>query len=377
MCRKWKSVFALGLAMLIGCLMPMDTILAAEEEPEAAQMISEDSVSGDEAILDDENFSDEVNEEDNEDIEDEVYEKNDDEIGDEEYTDDDNASAEAYVEDVNADDEVQADNEGIAVMSETEGAEAGGVEAPASVTEPVINITWQGQGCTYSLDDEIEYKYVNNRDQAIACSVSQGSFYYYLDKGTGATIKAKGIGDISSWTEVSSSSESIPFEKDEDAIYVLYVKAEADGQTIYARSGGIVVDTKAPAVSPLVEGGTYAEGTAFWVSDPNLDLESVTVNEKPVTPASDKSYQVSANGTSCVIKAKDKAGNEMTCSITVSGKDLEANGIISASGIYSLKAGTSYQLAAGKWQVGGDKSVYLGSSTFYVKTSGDYTFTKR
>lgn len=293
MYKKWKSVAALGMAVLIGCTMPVSTMMAAaEENPEA-----EDT------------------------------------------------------------------------------------ETQANTAEPVIVIKWQGESCiTYNLNDEIDYKYINNRDQAFECSASQDgqpiSFSYYLDKTEGTTIKAKGIGEITSWTEGSPSSMRIPFEKDKDAIYVLYVKAEAGGQTTYARSKGIVVDTIAPGVTKLVDGGTYPEGTTFQVSETNL--ESVKVNEVLVNPESDGSYRVSANGTStsCVVKVKDKAGNETTYSITIS-KDPAEDGIISKSGTYSLKANVKYQLGEGQWQAGGDKSVYSGGSTFYVKEDGDYKFTKR
>lgn len=353
-------------------------IVVAEENPEVSQDIGVDSDSNDDAvdddgaILDGENTGDEVN------VDDGIID--DDNVGDETDADEDentsnevNEDGENADDDINADEDEYADDEmdigdyGIALMSEA-----------GDTVAPVITITLQGQDYTCSLGGEIVYKYVNNHDLAFECSADQetAKLSYCLDAFTGTIAEAKGAEQIDSWTEASSSSTRIPLSADKS--YVLYVKAVgADGQTTYARSGGIVVDTTPPNVSNLVNGGTYAEGTVFWVRDDHLDLESVTVNEKPVTPAPDGSYQVSANGTSCVIKAKDKAGNEMTCSITVSGKDLAENGVISANGIYSLKAGTSYELAGGEWQVGGDKSVYSGNSNFYVKDDRDYTFTKR
>lgn len=57
MCRKWKMVSALSMAVLIGCLMPMGTMLAAEENAEAAQVVNADSVSGDDMNDDDENIT--------------------------------------------------------------------------------------------------------------------------------------------------------------------------------------------------------------------------------------------------------------------------------------------------------------------------------
>ena len=350
MYKKWKSVAALGMAVLIGCMMPVDTmIVAAEENPEAAQEIEVDSVSDEEAILDGENAGDEIS-----------------------------ADEAEYV-----DEEVNTDNSGIAVMAETEETEeteeskAGDIETQASAAAPVIEIKWQGQSYICSLGGKIDFVYDNNGGQAFECSASQAVLLFYCLEKVDANAEAKGDVQMDSliWQSAQPSLERIPLS--DDAHYVLYVKAEGtDRQTTYARSGGVVVDTIAPGVTKLVDGGTYPEGTTFQVSEANL--ESVKVNEVLVNPESDGSYRLSANGTStsCVVRVRDKAGNETTYSITIS-KDPSEDGIISENGTYSLKANVKYQLGAGKWQVSGDKSVYSGGSTFYVKKDGDYTFTKR
>ena len=348
MYKKWKSVAALGMAVLIGCMTPVSTMMvAAEDSQEDVQEREMNSVSDDEDILDDEN------------------------AGDEEKVDDENVGDE-----VNVDEEVNTDNNDIVVMEEAEGSEAGDAEDPAGAAAPVIEIKWQGQSYVYSLGGKIDFIYVNNGGQAFECSASQAvSLSYCLEK-VDANAEAKGDVQMDSltWQSAQPSLERIPLS--DDAHYVLYVKAEADGQTAYARSGGIVVDTIAPGVTKLVDGGIYPEGTTFQVSEANL--ESVIVNEVLVNPESDGSYRVSANGTStsCVVRVRDKAGNETTYSITIS-KDPAEEGIISENGTYPLKANVKYQLGAGQWQVSGDKSVYSGSSTFYVSKDGDYTFTKR
>ncbi|MDE7232080.1 MAG: hypothetical protein K2N37_03285 [Lachnospiraceae bacterium] len=388
--RKWKSVAALGMAVLLGCLMPMNTMLAAEEDTEAVQEMEMDSVSDIDEVSDDEAVSDDGERGDGEENSD-AENTGDEEDADAENTDDENTGDEADAEDGNVDDAGNVEDEivdeepvtdmdgnvSMAVMSANEEPEAGGVEVYANTVAPVISIKWQGKSSCYGLGGKIDYKYVNNQDQAFECSVSQAdSFSYSLEKVAGASdAKGEEQMDSLSWTEAGSLAERIPLS--DNAKYVLYVKAVgADGKTTYARSGGIVVDTVKPAVSPLIEGKAYAEGTAFWVRDDNL--ESVKVNEKLVTPASDGSYRVSANGTStsCVIRAKDKAGNETTCSITVAGKEMGKDDVISENGIYSLKPGVPYQLAAGKWKINGDSTVYQGGGTFYVITDGHYRFTK-
>lgn len=368
--RKWKSVAALGMAVLLGCLMPMNTMLAAEDDTEAVQEMEADSVSDADEVSEDEVISD-----DNESVDDEVS-------AEEESVDDENAVDEANVEDENVVDEADADNEGndgIGVMTLMEEPQAGDIEVQTAAA-PVINITWNnGESSKYDLGGQIDYKYVNNKDQAFVCSASQDgqevSLFYCLEKAANTTAKGEEQMGSLSWTEASSSSERILLS--DDAKYVLYVKAVgADGQTAYARSGGVVVDTIPPAVTKLVDGGTYPEGTTFQVTDTNL--ESVYVNGVDVTAGWGAVYQVKANGTStsCVIKAKDKAGNETTYSVNVS-KDPAEDGVISTSGIYSLKTGTSYRLTAGTWQVNSDSTVYQGGRNFYVTAAGDYSFTKR
>ncbi len=357
--RKWKKVSALGLAVLLGCLMPMSTMLAAEDDTEVVRDIEADSDSDADVASDAETITDD-----------------DESIGDEVDTDDESAGDEVDADDENTGDEADADNdgnEGIEVMSETEEPEAGDIEVQENTAAPVIDITLNGDSCKVDgLSGDIDYKYTNSSDPMLAWSASQNGteimLYYYLDDNPGDKAK-----DDIAWSEKCSSMQ---WTLSSNKTYVLYVKAVgADGQTTYARSCGIVVDTVAPKIVGVEDGNTYPAGTTFTVEDANLDV--VMVNESPVTPEADGSYQVKANGTNCMIRAKDKAGNEKTCSITVLGEEPTENTVISASGTYSLKTGTSYQLATGKWQVGGDSTVYQGGRTFYVKSAGDYSFTKQ
>lgn len=329
--KKWKSVAALGMAALLGCLMPMGTMLAAEEDTEAVQESEADSVSD---------------------------------------------TDEGYDGEVNVDENEITGDEGIEVMSEAEDTEAAG-NNNASVIDITLN---DGVSCKVDgLGGKIDFKYVNHLGERFDVSVSPDdknvSLYYYLNEVDDITADAKNEEQMASLWPDGSSSPTI-FGLSENKNYVLYVKAVGkDGQITYARSCGIVVDTIAPKIVGLEEGKAYPEGTTFEVEEANLD--SVLVNEKPVSPDSDGNYQVSANGTSCVIRVKDKAGNEKTCSITVTARTPNANGVISVNGTYALKADIAYQLAEGSWQVSGDGTVYQGGNTFYVKKDGDYRFTKR
>ncbi len=384
MYKKWKSIAALSMAALLGCMMPMGTMLAAEGDTENVQEIDEDSASdtdnvygGESNIDEDENACDEANAEN-------AHAGGDAGADDENPDDEINAVADvdnavtAYEESVNDEADTYNDaDEGVGDIPETGVSETGDSENSESLPAPVINITFNGQSCKVDgLGGKIDYIYVNNSNQMLEFSASQGeknlTIYYYLDEFDDMTDSAKEEEQLT-WEGPSSS---MAYVLSHDKKYVLYARAKGtDGQITYARSCGIVVDTIAPEIVGIVEGNTYPEGTAFKVNDANL--ESVKVNETIVTPESDGSYLVSANGTSCVIRAKDKAGNEKICSITVTAKNPAEDGVISENGTYTLQAGTSYKLAEGKWQVDGDSTIYQGGSAFYVKTDGDYSFTKR
>ena len=382
--RKWKSVAALGMAVLLGCLVPVNTMLAAEEDTEAVQEMEADSVSDDEAISDDDES---VDEEENADDETGV----DEETADDESAEDENAGDEADAEDENVDDEADTEDENVideadtdiegsadaAAMSAAEEPEAGGIEVQASTAAPVISIKWNGQKCIYDLGGKIDYKYVKDPDQKLELSATQDNnpvtFYYYIDNNPGPTAMEA---DQVNWSGAVSSLSTVAEMLSSNKTYVVYVKAESDGQTVYARSCGIVVDTEAPKVTGVTDGGTCSEGTIFHVEDPNL--ESVKVNGKSLTLASDGNYQVTAYGTSCEIKAKDKAGNETVCKVNVSGgRELATGDVITVNGTYSLKAGVPYKLSAGEWRIAGDSTIYKGGNTFYVMISDNYKFTKR
>ncbi|RKI79059.1 hypothetical protein D7V83_16045 [bacterium 0.1xD8-71] len=385
MCRNWKKMSALGLAVLLGCMLPMGTMLAAEEDAGTVQEtginsdFDGDEIRDGETILEDEKDTEE-GKDDNENLPDQ-----DNPDQNEEDADDGEAAEEADAdEEENDGDEVNCDqNEEESDVTEItpqikQNVSAKAAETRASVGAPEIVITSGGQSQTFELGGEITYEYVNHTGRSFDVAVSrdgqQVSFSYYLKKDSGKeALEEEQMDDSLTWVEAVSSPASVLLS--DNGSYVLYVKAEEDGNVVYKRSGGIVVDIQAPQVIDLVDGNTYPEGTIFQIKDANL--ESVIINDQSVALSEDGKYQVTAKGnsTSCVIKAKDKAGNETSCSISVSGKNPAGN-TISQSGIYSLKAGTAYQLAGGIWSVGGSRTVYQGGSSFYVKADGDYAFWK-
>lgn len=264
---------------------------------------------------------------------------------------------------------------------------------------PVIELKYQGQNLTHALAGAIEYgTYINNRDQRVSISVSQGTLTalsYYLDN-SGSNESKSEAGLSSLWQSAANLYyQEVPLSQ--DGKYVLYVKATADnGQSSCIRTVGLVVDSLNPVITGINDGGTYPLGTKFGVEDDNLD--TVLVNEQAAAPDGDGLYQVAANGNSCVIKAKDKAGHETTYSITIGGNSGGEGGngggseggngsggneggdhkddttVINNNGTYSLHKGTAYRLGGGSWQLDGDSVTYSGGITFYVNKDGDYTF---
>jgi len=330
MYRNWKSAAALGLALLLGCMMPMSTMLAAEDDAGTEVCSDADAgmTGGDESAPENENTADVENEPEDEDA---------------------------------ADGENKPEDENV----------------PDVETTPEIFITRDGKESTCSLGGKITFEYIRNWGPQVEVTVSQSdhnmSVFWAKDKVTDMEAEAKTEEQMSSlrWYE-KEPSETILLAQ--DGSYVIYVKVTSGEKNYYARSNGIVVDTQKPVIKGVEEGKTYPEGTAFQVEDANLDR--VLVNEQPAVPEGGN-YKVAANGTSCVIRAIDKAGNETACSITVLTEEKpETDHVISQSGVYALKAGEKYHLAQGQWKVDGDKSVYQGGNDFYVSADGNYSFAK-
>lgn len=394
MCRNWKNVAAVGLAVLIGCMMPMSTMLAADTEADAVVENGGESVSDGGNVLEDVDASggendpedgsvpDEENTPEDENVSDKESTPEEELVSDEENTPEDGSVSEGENADIISD---------AGVLSVPMAASA--AEDVESESAPVITITRGGADMTCDLGGTISFEYANNFGTMFEVSVDQSdenvSLYYYVDKVTDmeAEAKKKEVMDSLYWAAAQSLHVSV--DPLNDGCYVLYVKVEAGEQKYYARSEGVVVDTKKPVITGVEEGKTYQEGTLFQVEDANLDY--VLVNEQQATPEN-SNYKVAANGTSCMIRAKDKAGNETTCSITVLGSETpepekpkpetpepekpDDSNVISKSGEYTLRAGVKYHLAAGKWKVDGDKSVYQGGNDFYVKADGSYKFIK-
>ncbi|MBD5519672.1 MAG: hypothetical protein HDR03_00295 [Lachnospiraceae bacterium] len=399
--KKWKSLSALCLAAVLGLSMPVSTMWAAEENAETADDVQktdsdfdfkqdsqDETIESQEQILNEEQDAAVIEEQDTEVVENQETP----DVVDQDDVQDDSATEDLAIGDSEPVAEQPLDEINIGALPLTEPiyttSDFGGL--------PVIALKYQGMNLTQALDVPLEYDiYINNCDQNISISISEGGFAslsYYLDKsGSNESMSEEQLTSLWQGADNLSYQE---FKMSEDGKYVLYVKAVADnGQVMCVRTKGLVVDSVRPVITGIQDGGTYPVGTKFGVEDANL--AEVRVNEQVVSPSDDGLYQVAANGTSCVIKAKDKADHETTCSITIGGEKPEDPDnpdnsdnpdnpkpgdditVINNDGTYSLHAGTAYRLGSGSWTLQGDSAVYSGGITFYVNTDGSYNFKKR
>ncbi len=337
--KRW---LAIGLAVLVGCMLPAGTMLASEEE----QSVSQNSIVGEARQMD---LPEEV-----------------------------------------PDTIAAGDALGIFYPEDS-----GNIDLMGGTDVPVSYDAYIGRSGAHAL--------MVTADEG----VSNGSYCLLQDK-TSVTQQDLESGP---WTPVQGWQ--IPLEGVTDGKYVACVRAYQDGSPVYAVSKGFVIDKTAPQIldetgTEMTDGGKYPAGTQFTVSD--LSPVDVSMNESPVQPVDGKYTVITKeNSLSCTVRARDKAGNEKSLSLTIEGggsepkpdpepqpdpepkpepepqpkpepdpdpqKPVESTKI-TESKKYTLHTGTAYTLGEGTWQVSGDGSVYSGGITFYVP-DGEYEFRKK
>lgn len=234
---------------------------------------------------------------------------------------------------------------------------------PLSVTITIGDQSWSA----YSFSGAWDHTYSGRQTASISVSPSDGGVtcQYYLAQGSESYAESD-LGSLS-WVNYGGAISLIGGE------YILYARAEdADGNVVYASTDGIVVSS-APVISGVTDGGVYEGDTTFTVD--GADLESVTVDGQEVS-LTNNSYTIIADDLTHRIVARNSAGGETVCEITVNKKS-SATSEITDAGTYTLAAGTAYTLGNGRWIVSGDNTVYEGGRSFYVSTGGEYSFQKQ
>ncbi len=237
------------------------------------------------------------------------------------------------------------------------------VAEPLGVTITIGDQSWSA----YSFSGAWDHTYSGRQTASISVSPSDGggTCQYYLAQGSESYAESD-LGSLS-WVNYGGAISLIGGE------YILYARAEdADGNVVYASTDGIVVSS-APVISGVTDGGVYEGDTTFTVD--GADLESVTVDGQEVS-LTNNSYTIIADDLTHRIVARNSAGGETVCEITVNKKS-SATSEITDAGTYTLAAGTAYTLGNGRWMVSGDNTVYEGGRSFYVSAGGEYSFQKQ
>ena len=225
MCRNWKRIAALGLTVILGCMAPMSTMLAAEDGTETEAVAPSDSeadredvdisqggntseeesapddesVPGEENTSDDENASEEESTPDNENAPGEENAPDDENVPEEDTTDDDGMTGDDGEETPGAEEEGEAGAiQGAGILSASEAEPAAETEAagdPESVKTPETAITRDGKNSTCSLGGKITFEYVNNWGPQIDVSAGQSdqnvSVFWFKDNVTDMEAEAK------------------------------------------------------------------------------------------------------------------------------------------------------------------------------------------
>ena len=137
---------------------------------------------------------------------------------------------------------------------------------------------------------------------------------YYLDSAEAMTLDQLQTGQWTAYT--------MPVRLSTDSTYVVYAKAVDNASNVtYISSDGMVIDTVAPLIQGIENGGVYYGTTTFAVSDDYIAL--ITVGAETVYDASTDAPVVSrqvtlnpAEGAQEIV-ITDKAGNVTTYTVTV------------------------------------------------------------
>ena len=188
------------------------------------------------------------------------------------------------------------------------------VEGVADITAPRAEIQLKDNKWNQFWNNITFGKFFNETQKVtiVADDVNTGSgldnIYYYLAT---EELTETEIEELSSWVEYNGSFSINPNNE-----YIIYAKAvDKAGNIVYISSEGIIVDTLAPVIKGVENGGTYYGDTEFEVEEKYLD--SITVDGKSVE-LTDGKYTITANGNEHTIVVTDKAENSnKTMKITV------------------------------------------------------------
>lgn len=209
--------------------------------------------------------------------------------------------------------------------------------------------SWDGLQGSVSFDTY----YKKNQTVSISCS-DQGATIEYLVTDQAMSEDALKSADMNGYEGA--------FDLDGDGSYIVYARFTLDDKTAFASTPGIVVDSEAPVISGIEDGGVYCKTATMTVTDANLS--KVTIDGTAKKPDADGSLKLAATGTSRTIVATDKAGNSTTISVTVNKKHTpEADDGNCTTALLCKYCGAVVKAAKGshnlsKWKTDGNGSTH-------------------
>ncbi len=176
---------------------------------------------------------------------------------------------------------------------------------------------------------------------------------------------------------------------DEDLSKV-YLKRSSDGA--YTAAISVKENLKIDKKPPFIKEATDQDGEAVKVKngktikadklkliifddhlyDVQIDDESVNFDGHATT----QRFEPEDESQTFKVTAYDKAGNKFETTFILESIWQE-KGVIPTGKKLKLKKGKPYKLDTGSWKVSGDDTVYNGGMAVYVRSDGDYSFTKQ
>lgn len=165
--------------------------------------------------------------------------------------------------------------------------------------------SWNGLQGNVSFDTY----YKKNQTVNISCSDPDASIEYLVTDQAMSEDALKSA-DMNAYAGA--------FDLDGDGSYIVYVRFTLGDKTTFASTPGIVIDSEAPVISGIDDGGVYCKTATMTVTDENLS--KVTIDGTDKKPDANGSLKLAATGTARTIVATDKAGNSTSISVTVNKK---------------------------------------------------------
>ena len=145
-----------------------------------------------------------------------------------------------------------------------------------------------------------------------------------------------------------------PFTVRPDNEYVIYAKlTDANGNSTYINTNGIVLDKTAPVVSGIEDGKTYCAAPTVTVDEKYINF--VKVNGKEVSLDRNNQFVLSPASGKQTIVVTDKAGNETIFTVTVNDGH--------TGGTATCKEKATCEICGGKYGEHADHSFSLNWST--------------